>query len=691
MPKSLLIEIGLEEIPARFIRGAAEQLQQKLCKWLSDSRIAYSEVKAYGTPRRIAVIAQGVEDKQSDISEEAKGPSLKIARDEQGGWSKAALGFARSQGVDESDLYIREIANVEYVFARKSGIGTATAEILPRGLSELIQSMTFPKNMRWGSHEVKFIRPIRWLTILFGETVVPLEITGISSGRTSKGHRFLGQDTEISSPDDYVDRLNEQAVIVDIEERQSLIIEQIEQLSKDNNWQIAVKDDLLEEVLFLVEYPTVLFGAFDPSFLKIPQEVLITSMREHQRYFPVFDQNDTLLPFFVTVRNGNNVSIDQVARGNEKVLRARLSDAKFFYEEDQKLKIDDALNRLETIVFHEELGTIADKVRRIETLSARINELANTSAEDRAATARAAHICKFDLVTQMVYEFPELQGFMGEDYARKLGESELVSLAVNEHYMPRFSGDRVPSTVTGAIVSLADKLDTIAGCFAIGIIPTGSQDPYALRRQAAGIVHILLEYEFPVTLDFLIQTALGIHAEQKTLKRPVEAIHQDMLEFFSLRVKNVLSEQLHVRYDVADAVMASGISNVTSVVRKANALMSFAVSENKLVMDAWGRVCNLASKAESSDIQSNLFVEQAEHELHKKWNDIHIDYCNKLESGEEAEALAVLAELRETVNHYFDAVMVMTDDLALRSARLALLAAIAADIRRFADFSRIVW
>ena len=565
MSKSLLLEIGLEEVPARFIRGAAEQLQHKLSKWLTDNRITYTDVELYASPRRIAVIAKDVADKQADISEEAKGPSLKIARDEQGNWTKAALGFAKSQGVEAEALYVREVANVEYVFARKSGVGIATSELLSHSLSELIQSMTFPKNMRWAAHELKFVRPIRWLTALFGNAVIPLEIAGVTAGRTSKGHRFLGVDTEIPTPETYVASLKEQHVIVDIEERKAMILAQINNMAEEKGWDIAIKDDLLEEVLFLVEYPTALFGTFDPAFLSIPQDVLITSMREHQRYFPVMDKSGALLPYFVTVRNGNDVSLDQVARGNEKVLRARLSDAKFFYEEDQKQPINTALNRLETIVFHEELGTIGDKVRRIESLSSIIAELANIQADGRESVKRAAQICKFDLVTQMVYEFPELQGIMGEDYARKQGESEEVAIAVNEHYQPRFSGDRVPSSVTGAIVSIADKLDTIAGCFSLGIIPTGSQDPYALRRQAAGIIHILLEFEFPITLTQLFDEALKVLQAQQPLKRDSAAISADLLEFFALRVKNVLSEK--VRYDIADAVMESGIENVPVVVR----------------------------------------------------------------------------------------------------------------------------
>lgn len=690
MAKSLLLELGMEEVPARFIRGAAEQLQDKLTNWLDHTRITYKDVKAYATPRRIAVIAEGVSEKQAELSEEAKGPALKIARDADGNWTKAALGFARSQGVQPDELYTKEIANVAYVFAKRSGAGALTAELLPAGLKEIIQAMSFPKNMRWAAHELSFVRPIRWLTVLFGEEIVPLEIAGVKSGRTSKGHRFMGRDAVIDSPKTYVERLRAQSVIVDMEERKQLILSQINQLAEEKNWRIAIKDDLLEEVLFLVEYPTALYGTFDPSFLHIPQDVLITSMREHQRYFPVLDASGDLLPYFVTVRNGDSSALDIVARGNEKVLRARLSDAKFFYEEDQKLPIDAALSRLETIVFHEKLGSIGDKVRRIEALSERISTRAKVSEEVRNSVTRAAHICKFDLVTQMVYEFPELQGVMGEDYARKQGESEAVARAVNEHYQPRHAGDQVPSEATGAIVSLADKLDTITGCFSIGIIPTGSADPYALRRQAAGIVHILLEYEFPTTLDQLIQEAMEVHQSQRPLQREMSQVAADVLDFFALRVKNVLSDK--VRYDIAEAVMESGIVNVPAVVRKAEALAAFVnEKEAKLAMDAFNRVCNLAQKAEQSSIDRSLFTDPIEEELYKQWEKMHKAYMEQLQNGDAKQALAELAGLKDTIHRYFDQIMVMADDPKLRASRLAMLKQIADDILQYADFSRIVW
>jgi len=691
MAEDLLLEIGMEEVPARFVRGAMDQLKAKTADWLDASRIAYEGIEAYATPRRIAVLVRGVAGKQADIREEVRGPSRKIALDENGGWSKAALGFARSQGVQPEQLFFKENGGVEYVYALKSGEGAPTIELLPEGLAGIITSMTFPKSMRWGSYDLRFVRPIRWIVALYGDAVVPLEIAGVKSGNVTRGHRFLGAETAIARPGEYAAKLREQHVIADVKEREAEILRQIEALKAERGWNIAVKDDLLEEVLFLVEYPTVLFGTFDPAFLNIPQEVLITSMREHQRYFPVLDREGKLLPYFVTVRNGDSTSIELVQRGNEKVLRARLSDAKFFYEEDQKLTINEALAKLETIVWHEELGTLGEKVRRIRRTA---DAVASRVTEDEAARAdisRAADICKFDLVTSMVYEFPELQGIMGEDYARKLGEREAVCRAVNEHYRPRHAGDEPAEGLVGAVVGIADKIDTIVGCFSIGIVPTGSQDPYALRRQAAGIVQSMIAHRLGLKLGELFGIALDVY-EERGLKRGREDILRDLYEFFGLRVRNALSEA-GIRYDVADAVMASGFDDPLLAVKRAEAVAE-AVRQGesfKAAVDAFNRVCNLAAKAEQTKIDPSLFEDDAERKLHEARGSVSGRAEEALSSGDAAGALAVLTELKDPINAYFDRVMVMTDNPAVRANRLASLAAVAADIRRVADFSKIVW
>ncbi|MFB5266172.1 glycine--tRNA ligase subunit beta [Paenibacillus enshidis] len=691
MSKDLLFEIGLEEVPARFIPAAIAQLKERMTQWLDSSRIAHGAVEGYATPRRLAVLVREVAEKQEDVQEEVKGPSRKIAQDEQGNWSKAALGFARSQGVDPELFTFKELGGVEYIYATKSSIGVPTSEVLAEGLTGILHAMTFPKFMRWASYDFKFVRPIRWLVAMYGTDVIGVEIAGVKAGNVTRGHRFLGQDAVIAQPAAYVETLRGEQVIADIEERQRMILEQIEALAAEKNWKIAVKDDLLAEVLFLVETPTVLFGTFDPSFLNIPQEVLITSMREHQRYFPVLDDKGELLPYFVTVRNGGKDSLDVIAKGNEKVLRARLSDAKFFYEEDQRLEIKDAVSKLESIVFHEELGTVGDKVRRVRRIADMLAQQLGASADTGESVSRAADICKFDLVTQMVYEFPELQGVMGEDYARKAGEKEEVAKAVFEHYQPRFAGDDVPSTLAGAIVSIADKLDTITGCFSIGIIPTGSQDPYALRRQAAGIVQIVLERELSVGLPELFTIALDIHQNFGSMKRSAEEVRKDLHEFFGLRVKKLLSETL--RYDVVDAVFSAGYDDVASVVGRGAALMDAVQSGEafKNTVESFNRVGNLAAKAVHASVNPEVFADAGEKNLYAAWQGVHQPYLEALGQRKTAEALALAGQLTAAVTSFFDSVMVMADDEGVRNNRLALLAVIHGDLKRFADFSKLVW
>ncbi len=691
MANELLLEIGLEEVPARFVRAAMEQLKDKTEKWLTDSRLAFEEVKAYATPRRLAVHVVGLADKQEDVNEEVKGPARKIAVDESGAWSKAALGFARSQGADPESLFFRELSGVEYVYAKKSSVGVETSSLLPEALPALITSLTFPKNMRWGGYELRYVRPIRWLVALHGSEVVPFEITGVASGNVSRGHRFLGKEAVIEHPSQYVERLREQHVIVDVAERQVSIEAGIRKLSEERGWHIAVKDDLLEEVLFLVETPTVLTGSFDPSFLDIPQEVLITSMREHQRYFPVLNGEGKLQPHFVTVRNGDARSLDVVAKGNEKVLRARLSDAKFFYEEDKKLVIADALAKLENIVYHEELGTVADKVRRTRKIADRIAQQLLADDATKSDVSRTADICKFDLVSQMVYEFPELQGIMGEDYARKAGERESVARGINEHYSPRNAGDKPAASLVGAIVGIADKIDTIVGCFSIGIIPTGSQDPYALRRQAQGIVSTLLAHDLELPLADLFRIALEEHSA-RGLKREAYDITKDLHDFFTLRIRNVLSEQ-SIRYDVADAIIGAGTSDVRRTLLRAKALQAVTAEGHKAdfrpAVEAFNRVCNLASKADSKQVDAQLFDDAAEKKLYEAWQGAHGGFVKAFAEADLTQALAALSSLSAPISAFFEAVMVMAEDEAVRRNRLALLSLISDDVRTFADFSKL--
>ncbi|WP_426984341.1 glycine--tRNA ligase subunit beta [Brevibacillus borstelensis] len=686
--RDFLLEIGTEEMPARFIAGAAAQLREKVENWLEGQRIPYDKIDSYETPRRLALLIHGLAEKQPDKDEEAKGPAKKIAVDEAGNWTKAAQGFARSNGVDTEQLYFKEVNGAEYVHARRLEAGKETVSLLP-ALADVITSMNFPKNMRWGAHNLKFVRPIRWLVALFGAELVEMEIAGVKTGNVTRGHRFLGsQAVSLQAPAEYASRLAEEHVIVSAEERRSLIVEQIRRLEKENGWRIPMDEGLLDEVVHLVEYPTALFGTFERDFLSIPREVLVTSMREHQRYFPVEDASGQLLNHFVTVRNGDSHALENVAKGNEKVLRARLSDARFFYEEDQKLSIDSCLKRLETIVFHEELGTIGDKVRRVRKTAALIAEKLGITAEEARQVDRIAEIAKFDLVTNMVGEFPELQGVMGEDYARKAGESETVAHGVFEHYLPRFSGDQLPVSAPGAIASIADKLDTIVGCFSIGIVPTGSQDPYGLRRMAAGIVAILLDRNWTLSLDELWDAALSSYNEQGVSKRTSDEVKQDLKDFFALRLKNVLQEE-GVRYDVIDAVLSADLNVLPVLLQKAKALMNAVQSEAfKFTVEQFNRVNNLAQKAEADAVSESLFAEDVERALHQTYVSVAQEVSGL---DDQKRVLETLSTLREPIQAFFDKVMVMAEDQAVRQNRLGLLLRLSRLIYGYADFSKLVF
>ncbi|OEF99734.1 glycine--tRNA ligase subunit beta [Vulcanibacillus modesticaldus] len=688
MSKDLLVEIGTEEIPARFISDAVNQLATRLTDWLQESKITFAEVLTYSTPRRLAVIVKDVAEKQEDIVEEVRGPSLKIAKDEVGNWTKAAQGFARGQGVSVEKLIVKEIKNVEYVFAIKEYQGQEVEQLLPSVIKGIIQSMTFPKNMRWGNQELRFVRPIRWLLTLFGDKLIPIEITDVKSDFKSYGHRFIGQTVTVPSAEQYKSLLKEQFVIVDPAERKELILKQINDLAAEKDWNVPIDEELLEEVVNLVEYPTVLFGSFKEEFLDIPKEVLITTMKEHQRYFPVEDKAGSLLPYFITVRNGDRRSLELVSKGNEKVLTARLADARFFYLEDQKLEISEAVSKLENVVFQEGLGTIGDKVRRITEVSSQLGNLLKLDENTLKNITRTSEICKFDLVTNMVYEFPELQGLMGEKYSRMHGENEEVSKGIFEHYLPRFSGDSLPETVVGQVVSIADKMDNIVGSFSIGKIPTGSQDPLGLRRQAAGIVQILLEKLNNISLKQLFDLAIEAYEQRGLLKRSKNEILLDLDDFFTLRLKNLMQEK-GIRYDVIEAVLETDKNDVKRLVDKALSISTEIDDPTfKNVVDSLTRVMNIATKAEKSDTDPSQYVEDEEMNLYKAFEKLQQNTVNVVDA---MEILQQLKALKEPIDAYFNKVMVMVDDDKLRSNRLGLLLSISNYIRQYADFNKLVF
>lgn len=683
---NVLIEIGLEEMPARFVKDSMNQFKLKTEAWLNENRINFDNVFAYSTPRRLAVLVENVASAQTDVIEEAKGPAKHIALDEAGNWSKAAIGFSKGQGKTVDEIYFRDVNGVEYCFVKKEEKGLKTKDLL-QSIQTVIASLSFPKNMKWGSYDIKYIRPIKWIVALYDSEVIPFEITGVQTGHTTRGHRFLGEEIEIQQPEQYVQTLLSQYVLVDYEDRKKAIRQQLERLAQAEGWMIPIDEELLEEVTNLVEYPTVLFGKFDSEYLALPDEVLITSMKEHQRYFPVKDLAGILLPFFVTVRNGDHRNIEKVAKGNEKVLSARLSDANFFYKEDQKLSVDEWNKKLEKIVYQEKIGTYAKKVERIVAFTDWLGDQLSLEAVEKQIANRAAQICKFDLVTHMVYEFPELQGYMGEKYALLHNEKPGVAKAVFEHYMPRHSDDTAPTTIVGSIVSVADKIDTIVACFEIGLIPTGSQDPYALRRQASGIVMTLLEQKWPVTLEAIVEKSYeNIQKSGISGKKEVDVVFE-VMQFFKQRIRFNLQEQ-GIRYDVIDAVLIGPVGNVSTIVERAHVLNNNRENDAfKETIESLSRVINIAKKAEKDqEVDPSLFENDEEAALLKAYQWVLEDW-QALES--EADRFNRLSQLKSTIDSYFEHTMVMNPDEKIRSNRLALMKKVSDLILQFADVNQL--
>jgi len=687
--RNLLLEIGTEEIPAKFMPPALKQINELAERKFKEARLEFSEIKAYGTPRRIVLFVEGLPETQKDLVEEVKGPSAKVAFDAEGKPSKAALGFARGQGVEVSDLTVKETESGPYVFALKKVSGKSVNQVLSELLPQLVLGINFPKPMRWGNTEVKYARPIRWLVALFGNEVVNFTIEGLTSGKVSRGHRFLGSENiEIQEAGQYFALMENNFVIVDPEKRKDMIMNQINDLAISVDGVVEPDEELLEEITFLVEYPTALMGGFAEKYLAIPKEAVITPMKEHQRYFPVLANTGELMPKFITVRNGNGEYLEIVQAGNEKVLEARLADAKFFYDEDQRVELEDYVDKLKAIVFQESLGTIYEKVERIQKAVKNLARILKVDVEIEKRALRAAFLAKADLVTNMVYEFPELQGIMGEKYALLSGENEKVARAIFEHYLPRNAEDILPDTLEGTLVSIADKIDTIAGCFAVGIEPTGSQDPYALRRQAAGICNIILNKNLEISLTTLIEQALENYSEKLTIDRV--KLTKDIYNFFEQRVRNILAEAGH-RYDIIEAIIVAGYDNLPEALLRAKALDNVKGTEtfNKL-LTAFTRANNLAKKAESDVIKEEYLVEAVEHELFTKLLKAREQIKERIKEKDFENALKIVAQLEEPINAFFEGVMVMVEDEKIKANRLAILLEITELVKPMADLTKIV-
>lgn len=713
--EKLLFEIGTEEIPAKFMPGILKQLKELAAAKMQELRIPFEDITVYGTPRRMAFIAGGVAETQADVVVEAKGPSVKIAY-VSGAPSKAAQGFARGQGVDVKDLVVRD----NYVYAVKHLAGQPVVELLPGLLMDILTSLSFPKTMRWADYEFRFVRPIRWMVALFGDQIIPVEICGVKSGKFSMGHRFMQQSlkaaaesqgllsaalskvgnkvysalagvkgaVEIPSAGDYKKVMYDNFVMVDQDERRALILQQIKDLAAQNGGEAEINEDLLEEVNYLVEWPTALCGKFEEKFLSLPKECIITPMREHQRYFPVLDEDGNLLNKFITVRNGGSEHLDIVTHGNERVLRARLSDAEFFFNEDRAIKLEDRLEKLKTVSFQEGLGNMYDKSERLVKMAEMLRFAINTPV-DEEELRRCALLCKTDLVTGMVIEFTELQGIMGREYALLDGEKPEVATGIFEHYLPRFAGDALPATTIGRIVGIGDKLDNICATFSRGLAPTGSQDPYALRRQALGVINILLDANYHISLAKIIAGTLyllDIKPEETGKLVP------QIMEFFKQRLRNLLMDQ-GIRYDVIDAVFADKRNDdMVDLAVRCKALAAYVEAGNaEPLVQVSVRVSNLCKKIEKEvAISGALFKDESENKLHEVVAAVSKEIIPEIVLYDYAAVLKAGEKVIEPVNAFFDNVMVMDEDENVKNNRLAMLEEVRGIVNAVGDLSLLV-
>lgn len=713
--EKLLFEIGTEEIPAKFMPGILKQLKELAAAKMQELRIPFEDITVYGTPRRMAFIADGVAETQADVVVEAKGPSVKIAY-VSGAPSKAAQGFARGQGVDVKDLVVRD----NYVYAVKHLAGQPVVELLPGLLMDILTSLSFPKTMRWADYEFRFVRPIRWMVALFGDQIIPVEICGVKSGKFSMGHRFMQQSlkaaaesqgllsaalskvgnkvysalagvkgaVEIPSAGDYKKVMYDNFVMVDQDERRALILQQIKDLAAQNGGEAEINEDLLEEVNYLVEWPTALCGKFEEKFLSLPKECIITPMREHQRYFPVLDEDGNLLNKFITVRNGGSEHLDIVTHGNERVLRARLSDAEFFFNEDRATKLENRLEKLKTVSFQEGLGNMYDKSERLVKMAEMLRFAINTPV-DEEELRRCALLCKTDLVTGMVIEFTELQGVMGREYALLDGEKPEVATGIFEHYLPRFAGDALPATTIGRIVGIGDKLDNICATFSRGLAPTGSQDPYALRRQALGVINILIDANYHISLAKIIAGTLyllDIKPEETGKLVP------QIMEFFKQRLRNLLMDQ-GIRYDVIDAVFADKRNDdMVDLAVRCKALAAYVEAGNaEPLVQVSVRVSNLCKKIEKEvAISGALFKDESENKLHEVVAAVSKEIIPEIVLYDYAAVLKAGEKVIEPVNTFFDNVMVMDEDENVKNNRLAMLEEVRGIVNAVGDLSLLV-
>ena len=686
MGKELLLEIGTEEIPAALLPQAMQDMEAILRKDFTTALIPHGAVRVMATPRRLFLAVLEVAEKQEDCVLEKLGPAKRVAFDDQGKPTPAAVGFAKSQGVDVTALETAVTEKGEYLAVRKKISGQATKTLLQKIIPNLITTLPFRKSMRWADFELRFARPIHWLLALYGGEVIPCTLANIVSGGLSYGHRFMSPASfEVKSGEEYLVLTRQHFVIPDPQERRQIILAAAEQEAQVLGGKAFYNEALLEQVTYIVEYPTVISGSFDPGYLDLPKEVLMTSMMTQQKYFPVVDDQGKLLSHFLTVSNTCPRNPAVVRKGNERVLRARLADAKFFFEEDRKTPLEARVGDLRGMVFHTLLGTAYEKVLRFRDLAVEIASLLNPTLKDKVF--RVATLAKADLGTQMVGEFPELQGIMGREYALLGGEDPQVAKGIFEHYLPTVANGALPETELGAIVSLADKMDSIAGFFSVNLLPTGTADPYALRRQSLGIINIILARKYPLPLDVLIERSLLIMGDR--LKRPVAEVKADILAFFQSRFENLLLAQGRA-YDVVDAVLATPLTDLVQAMAKIEALETVkGDADFEPLAIAFKRVGNISRDFPGGAIDPQLFENEGEENLYQSYLEVREKTAAFVKTGDYQAALRSMVLLREPVDAFFTAVMVMAENEGVRHNRLAILKSITNLYHAIADFSKL--
>ncbi len=687
MAKTFYLEIGAEEIPAGYIRPALDAMARQMTRFLDDHRIAHGTPFTTGTPRRLCLVIADVEEEQQACTTEIVGPPKRVAFDDQDRPTKAAEGFARNQGISVEQLRVKSTAKGDYVYIVKEEAGRPTGELLEGMLSDFVAHIPFPKSMRWNTLDVTFARPVHWLTALLGSQVLQFRYGTITSGKRSFAHRFMSPRwLEVRDYESHRQALREHYVIADFAERREMIRDGIAKEAAKAGGRILDDPDLLDEVSQLVEYPYPLLGEYEEKYLKLPPEVPISVMKDHQRYFAVIDADGNLMPYFVTVANTVPRDPQLVAAGNARVIRARLEDARFYYEEDQKVRLEERAEELKEVVFHSKLGTSWEKMERFRALADWLGGC--VGLENRQDLLRAAFLCKADLVSGMVGEFPELQGIMGRDYARLQGETETVAEAIYQHYLPIRSGGPIPSSLEGALLSIADKMDTIVGCFGVGLIPTGTADPFALRRQTLGIIRIILEKKLDIPLAGLIDQAVPLLADRMT--EPEQTVKEGVLRFFQARLHHLLVSRFGYPADVVEAALAVGIDNLVDAVARTEALAEFRNRPDfESLATAFKRVVNIIKQPETAPIDPSLFQNEAEKELHRAVETVSakVDAC--LKQGDFKAALEAMVQLKDPIDRFFDQVLVMDKHEAVKRNRLALLTRIRNLFSGIADFRKI--